>query len=76
MLPESRLVDLAGFVYLALAAVGLGYAVGLAGIPSLGQGAFFGIGAFAEAIARAKGGCAAACRRSCSRSSSPAPAAS
>ena len=53
---ESRLVDLAGFVYLALAAVGLAYAVGLAGIPSLGQGAFFGIGAFAEAIARAKGG--------------------
>jgi branched-chain amino acid transport system permease protein len=56
VLPEGRLVDLAGFVYLALAAVGLGYAVGLAGIPSLGQGAFFGIGAFAEAIARAKGG--------------------
>ena len=56
VLPEGRLVDLAGFVYLALAAVGLGYAVGLAGIPSLGQGAFFGIGAFAEAIARSKGG--------------------
>jgi branched-chain amino acid transport system permease protein len=56
VLPEGRLVDLAGFVYLALAAVGLAYAVGLAGIPSLGQGAFFGIGAFAEAIARAKGG--------------------
>ena len=55
-LPEGRLVDLAGFVYLALAAVGLGYAMGLAGIPSLGQGAFFGIGAFAEAISRAKGG--------------------
>jgi branched-chain amino acid transport system permease protein len=55
VLPESRLVDLAGFVYLALAAVGLGYAVGLAGIPSLGQGAFFGIGAFTEAIARSKG---------------------
>ena len=56
VLPEGRLVDLAGFVYLALAAVGLGYAVGLAGIPSLGQGAFLGVGAFAEAIARAKGG--------------------
>jgi branched-chain amino acid transport system permease protein len=53
---EGRMADLAGFVYLALAAVGLGYAVGMAGIPSLGQGAFFGIGAFAEAIARAKGG--------------------
>jgi ABC-type branched-subunit amino acid transport system permease subunit len=57
MLPLSgRMADLAGFVYLALAAVGLAYAVGLAGIPSLGQGAFFGIGAFAEAILRAKGG--------------------
>ena len=29
---------------------------GSPGIPSLGQGAFFGIGAFAEAILRAKGG--------------------
>jgi branched-chain amino acid transport system permease protein len=57
VLPLSgRMADLAGFVYLALAAVGLAYAVGLAGIPSLGQGAFFGIGAFAEAILRAKGG--------------------
>jgi branched-chain amino acid transport system permease protein len=57
LLPLSgRMADLAGFVYLAIAAVGLAYAVGLAGIPSLGQGAFFGIGAFAEAILRAKGG--------------------
>jgi branched-chain amino acid transport system permease protein len=53
----GRMHDLAGFVYLAVAAVGLAYAVGLAGIPSLGQGAFLGIGAFAEAIARAKWGC-------------------
>jgi branched-chain amino acid transport system ATP-binding protein/branched-chain amino acid transport system permease protein len=52
----GRMPDLAGFVYLSVAAVGLAYAVGLAGIPSLGQGAFLGIGAFAEAIARAKGG--------------------
>jgi len=57
VLPLSgRMPDLAEFVYLAVAAVGLAYAVGLAGIPSLGQGAFLGIGAFAEAIARAKGG--------------------
>ena len=56
VVPSGRTADLAGFVYLALAAVGLGYAVGLAGIPSLGQGAFLGIGAFAEAILRAKGG--------------------
>jgi branched-chain amino acid transport system permease protein len=54
--PDGRMADLAGFVYLALAAVGLGYAVGLAGIPSLGQGAFLGIGAFTEALLRTKGG--------------------
>jgi branched-chain amino acid transport system ATP-binding protein/branched-chain amino acid transport system permease protein len=54
VLAEGRMADLAGFVYLALAAVGLGYAVGLAGIPSLGQGAFLGIGAFTEALLRAK----------------------
>jgi branched-chain amino acid transport system permease protein len=54
VLPAGRMADLAGFVYLALAAVGLGYAVGLAGIPSLGQGAFLGIGAFTEALLRAK----------------------
>ena len=57
VLPLSgRMPDLAAFVYLAVAAVGLAYAVGLAGIPSLGQGAFLGIGAFTEAIARAKWG--------------------
>jgi branched-chain amino acid transport system ATP-binding protein/branched-chain amino acid transport system permease protein len=57
VLPLSgRMPDLAAFVYLAVAAVGLAYAVGLAGIPSLGQGAFLGVGAFTEAIARAKGG--------------------
>jgi branched-chain amino acid transport system permease protein len=57
VLPLSgRMPDLAEFVYLALAAVGLAYAVGLAGIPSLGQGAFLGIGAFAEALLRTKAG--------------------
>ncbi|MEK6275493.1 MAG: ATP-binding cassette domain-containing protein [Actinomycetota bacterium] len=57
VLPLSgRMPDLAAFVYLAVAAVGLAYAVGLAGIPSLGQGAFLGVGAFTEAIARAKWG--------------------
>jgi len=55
VLPLSgRMPDLAEFVYLALAAVGLAYAVGLAGIPSLAQGAFLGIGAFSEALLRAK----------------------
>ena len=52
----GRMPDLAAFVYLVLAAVGLSYAAGLAGIPSLGQGAFVGIGAFAEALLRAKAG--------------------
>jgi branched-chain amino acid transport system ATP-binding protein/branched-chain amino acid transport system permease protein len=52
----GRMPDLAAFVYLVLAAVGLSYAVGLAGIPSLGQGAFVGIGAFTEALLRAKAG--------------------
>ncbi|HET7857426.1 MAG TPA: ATP-binding cassette domain-containing protein [Gaiellaceae bacterium] len=57
ILPLSgRMPDLASWVYLVLAAVGLSYVAGLAGIPSLGQGAFVGIGAFAEAIARAKVG--------------------
>jgi branched-chain amino acid transport system ATP-binding protein/branched-chain amino acid transport system permease protein len=57
VLPLSgRMPDLAAFVYLVLAAVGLSYAAGLAGIPSLGQGAFVGIGAFAEALLRAKAG--------------------
>ncbi len=57
ILPLSgRMPDLASWVYLVLAAVGLSYVAGLAGIPSLGQGAFVGIGAFTEAIARAKGG--------------------
>ena len=57
VLPLSgRMPDLAGWVYLAVAAVGLAYAVGLAGIPSLGQGAFLAIGAFTEALLRSKGG--------------------
>src|SRR3954452_3638674 len=37
---------LANGLYLALAAVGLGFAVGIGGIPSLAQGAFVGVGAF------------------------------
>ena len=39
-----------------LAAVGLNFAVGLAGIPSLGQGAFVGIGAFAVALLTSRAG--------------------
>jgi branched-chain amino acid transport system permease protein len=52
----GRMPDLAAFVYLVLAAVGLSYAAGLAGIPSLGQGAFVAVGAFTEATLRAKAG--------------------
>jgi ABC-type branched-subunit amino acid transport system ATPase component/ABC-type branched-subunit amino acid transport system permease subunit len=40
---------LAGGAYLALAATGLAICVGLAGVPSLAQGAFVGTGAFAAA---------------------------
>jgi ABC-type branched-subunit amino acid transport system ATPase component/ABC-type branched-subunit amino acid transport system permease subunit len=40
---------LAGGAYMALAATGLAFAIGLGGVPSLAQGAFVGIGAFAAA---------------------------
>jgi branched-chain amino acid transport system ATP-binding protein/branched-chain amino acid transport system permease protein len=42
--------------YLALSATGLWLCVGLAGMPSLGQGAFMGIGAFTVALLTAKAG--------------------
>jgi branched-chain amino acid transport system permease protein len=41
--------SLASGAYLALAATGLGLCVGLAGVPSLAQGAFVGTGAFVAA---------------------------
>ncbi|HEX6700214.1 MAG TPA: ATP-binding cassette domain-containing protein, partial [Gaiellaceae bacterium] len=47
-----RLDALAATLYLAVAAVGLGLTVGRAGIPSLAQGAFMGIGAFVAAPLR------------------------
>lgn len=43
-------------LYIALMAVGLNFAVGLGGMPSLGQGAFVGIGAFVAALLRARAG--------------------
>jgi branched-chain amino acid transport system permease protein len=50
VLPDTvRLDGLAETGYLALAAVGLGFAVGIAGMPSLAQGAFVGIGAVSAA---------------------------
>jgi branched-chain amino acid transport system ATP-binding protein/branched-chain amino acid transport system permease protein len=47
---------LAAWLYLALAATGLGLTVGLAGLPSLGQGAFMSIGAFGTALVAARAG--------------------
>jgi ABC-type branched-subunit amino acid transport system ATPase component/ABC-type branched-subunit amino acid transport system permease subunit len=42
---SARLADLAGGLYLAVAAIGLAFAVGVAGLPSLAQGAFVAVGA-------------------------------
>jgi branched-chain amino acid transport system permease protein len=50
------LQNLAGWLYLALAATGLAFALGLAGMPSLCQGAFMAIGAFTAALLRARTG--------------------
>jgi branched-chain amino acid transport system permease protein len=48
VLPASvRLDGVAQTAYLAVAAVGLGFAVGIGGMPSLAQGAFVGLGAVA-----------------------------
>ena len=46
---ESRVADLAGGLYLAAAAVGLAFTVGVAGLPLLAQGAFMAIGAVTAA---------------------------
>jgi branched-chain amino acid transport system ATP-binding protein/branched-chain amino acid transport system permease protein len=46
------MASFAGWAYLALAAVGLAVTVGLAGMPSLAQGAFLGIGAATAALLR------------------------
>jgi branched-chain amino acid transport system permease protein len=51
-----HLEDLAAGLYLALAATGLALAVGVAGMPSLAQGAFMAVGAFTAAHLRIHGG--------------------
>jgi branched-chain amino acid transport system permease protein len=56
VIPAGRMGTAAAGLYIALAAVGLNLAVGLAGVPSLGQGAFVGIGAFAVALLTARAG--------------------
>jgi branched-chain amino acid transport system permease protein len=47
---------LAAWLYLALAATGLGLTAGFAGLPSLAQGAFMSAGAFATALLTARAG--------------------
>jgi branched-chain amino acid transport system permease protein len=49
VLGESRVADLAGGLYLACAAVGLAFTVGVAGLPLLAQGAFMAVGAVTAA---------------------------
>src|SRR5262249_13039341 len=48
--------SMADSFYVALAATGLWVSVGMTGMPSLGQGAFMAIGAFAVALLTAKAG--------------------
>ncbi len=55
-LPGVRVDALANTLYLALAATALGLTVGPAGLPSLGTGAFMGIGAFTSALLVARSG--------------------
>ena len=52
---EARTADLADGLYLACAAVGLAFAVGVAGLPSLAQGAFVAAGAVTGAHLLAAG---------------------
>lgn len=49
LLGDSRLADLAAGLYLAVAATGLAFTVGIAGLPSLAQGAFVAAGAVVSA---------------------------
>ena len=51
-----RLAALASGLYTILAAVGVNFAAGMAGIPSLGHGAFVAVGAFGAVLLRASAG--------------------
>lgn len=55
VLGDSRTADLADGLYLACAAIGLAFAVGVAGLPLLAQGAFVGVGAVTSAHLLAAG---------------------
>jgi ABC-type branched-subunit amino acid transport system ATPase component/ABC-type branched-subunit amino acid transport system permease subunit len=46
---DARLADFAGGLYLAVAATGLAFAVGIGGLPSVAQGAFVATGAVVSA---------------------------
>jgi branched-chain amino acid transport system permease protein len=50
--PSATVDTAARGLLTALAATGLAFAIGLAGLPSLGQGAFLAVGAFAAALLR------------------------
>jgi branched-chain amino acid transport system permease protein len=52
----SATQSLASGLYIVLAAVGLNFVLGLAEMPSLGQGAFVAVGAFAAALLRVRWG--------------------
>lgn len=52
---DARTADLADGLYLACAAIGLAFAVGVAGLPLLAQGAFVGVGAVTAAHSLAAG---------------------
>ncbi len=52
---QLTLTSLASWAYLALAAVGLTFVVGLAGMPSLAQGALLAVGAVVAAVLRVDG---------------------
>ncbi|HEX2089304.1 MAG TPA: ATP-binding cassette domain-containing protein [Actinomycetota bacterium] len=51
-----RLAAMGSALYTVLAAVGVNFAVGMAGIPSLGHGAFVAVGAFTVALLRTEAG--------------------
>lgn len=55
VLGDATTANLADGLYLACAAVGLAFAVGVAGLPSLAQGAFVGVGAVIAAHLLAAG---------------------
>src|SRR5687768_9943800 len=54
VLDAGGVQDGANAFYVVLAAIGLNVALGLGGMPSLGQGAFVAVGAFGAALLRAR----------------------